>query len=323
MPRLLLGSPRGNGTPSFDAVAAMVDSMASKFPASRRVPLVERRLSMLSTLNERPLWRLGVRGNVILVPTMGPRFGLVRNAKTYGTPVVYAWDVWRADITRWQRAVDELEVPLIITSSQEASAALSASGVTARVTHVPEAITVRGFRSDIPISRRPLRVLELGRKNIGWHDSVVDALRSEGVRHMYEQSPGRVIYPTRQAMTDGLATAAISVCFPRSMTFGETATEFTTMTARYLESFASGCLVIGSAPPELIKLFGYNPVVEVDWSDPAAQILAIVADLGKYEPLVNRNVATVRRVGDWEQRAPEILEQICAITQTHVPKLRK
>ncbi|PVY26695.1 glycosyltransferase [Williamsia muralis] len=140
---------------------------------------------------------------------------------------------------------------------------------------------------------------------------------------MYEQSPGRVIYPTRQAMTDGLATAAISVCFPRSMTFGETATEFTTMTARYLESFASGCLVIGSAPPELIKLFGYNPVVEVDWSDPAAQILAIVADLGKYEPLVNRNVATVRRVGDWEQRAPEILEQICAITQTHVPKLRK
>jgi hypothetical protein len=82
------------------------------------------------------------------------------------------------------------------------------------------------------------------------------------------------------------------------------------MTQRYLEGMAAGCLILGTAPKELIELFQYNPVIEVDWCDPLKQVEQVLASIDDYQSLVNRNFRQVSLKGDWKQRAILILDYL-------------
>jgi hypothetical protein len=42
-------------------------------------------------------------------------------------------------------------------------------------------------------------------------------------------------------------------------------------------------------------MFGFNPVVEVDWSDPVGQLEAILRDPEAYQSVIERNFAAVSR----------------------------
>ena len=95
-------------------------------------------------------------------------------------------------------------------------------------------------------------------------------------------------------MVRGLGDAKISVCFPRSMTNPEIAGDVETMTLRYLESIAARSLIVGHCPTEMLDLFGYNPVIESDVSDPAGQIDAILSNLPGYADLIERNYHSSR-----------------------------
>ncbi|MGW1497782.1 hypothetical protein ACWCQW_04190 [Streptomyces mirabilis] len=82
------------------------------------------------------------------------------------------------------------------------------------------------------------------------------------------------------------------------------------MTQRYLESMASGCLVLGQAPPELVSLMGFNPVIEIDWRDPVQQVLDILASPSGWQPAVDRALSRLQEVGDWSVRVRAALERI-------------
>nr|WP_240929649.1 glycosyltransferase [Streptomyces coryli] len=69
---------------------------------------------------------------------------------------------------------------------------------------------------------------------------------------------------------------------------------------------ASGCLLIGRAPAELVRLLGFNPVVEADRDAPERQVREILADPAHWQPRVDRARERVREVGDWRARVREL-----------------
>ena len=118
---------------------------------------------------------------------------------------------------------------------------------------------------------------------------------------------------SRETFVDGLARSKISICFPLSMTNPDRSGGIETMTNRYLESMASKCLIVGHAPEEMIQLFGYNPVIEVDWHDPAGQLTFILNNYDNFLALVEQNYWLVVREHTWERRWTQILELLSNI----------
>ena len=75
---------------------------------------------------------------------------------------------------------------------------------------------------------------------------------------------------------------------------------------RYLQSMASKCLILGHAPAEMIKLFGYNPVIEIDWDHAEEQIEDILQHFHLHIPLIERNYKAVLANHTWVHRFHQI-----------------
>jgi len=69
---------------------------------------------------------------------------------------------------------------------------------------------------------------------------------------------------------------------------------------------ASKCLVLGKAPEEMIQLFGYNPVVEVNMENPAEQSIEILENYENYNELIEMNYKTVVEYQTWAKRWDQI-----------------
>jgi len=100
------------------------------------------------------------------------------------------------------------------------------------------------------------------------------------------------------------------VCFPCSQTHPERSGTVETVTHRYFEGMASRCLLVGHGPQELVDLFGYNPVIEMQGGREAEQIEQILRDPESVAELVERNYRRLLEVGSWKKRAHETLKVI-------------
>jgi hypothetical protein len=78
------------------------------------------------------------------------------------------------------------------------------------------------------------------------------------------------------------------------------------MTNRYLQSMASKCLIVGCLPKEMLELFAYNPVVEIDRNAPIEQLKTILNNYSDYFPLIEKNYETVSKYHTWENRWKQI-----------------
>lgn len=301
MTKFLVASPLRWQHPSYYPVEGVVEALAERGGVRIRVggaygKIIARLGLSPSSSRERP----------IVVPLMGPRRHQLADAAIRGRPIVIAWDVWEDSVAEWVDLLQDFSVPVVVCTSTAAQDLLRKRGYKGQLIYLPEATSVARYRPDIPLARRPIRVLELGRRWDAWHEPVRRAGLLDVVGSRYERVSGQVIFSSRADLIDGFASSAISVCFPRSLTHPEAAGAVETFTHRYLESMASGCLVLGHAPADLIDLFGYNPVIEADMGDAPGQLKAIIGNLGAYQSVVDRNVATVKKVGDWSSRAARI-----------------
>lgn len=177
---------------------------------------------------------------------------------------------------------------------------------------MPEACDPAIYRPDKPLVERSIDVLELGRKFDRYHDAITPVLAADGRIHLYEKVKGELIFSGREALTAGFADAKISVSFPSSMTHPQRSGKVETVTHRYFESIASKCLVVGHAPAELKDLFGYDPVVAADARDPAAQAREILACIGDFQALVDRNFRRLFEVGTWDVRVRSVVAELAA-----------
>ncbi len=107
---------------------------------------------------------------------------------------------------------------------------------------------------------------------------------------------------------DGLARTKISIYFPSDLTHPEKAGDVSTMTVRYLQSMVVKCLIVGHAPQKMVDLFGYNPVVEADFTRPAEQLIEILNHYEDYFPFIERNYQEVIEHHNWQCRWNQLKE---------------
>ena len=75
----------------------------------------------------------------------------------------------------------------------------------------------------------------------------------------------------------------------------------------------SRIVMVGKAPKELIDLIGYNPVIDMDFSDPNSQILGILDHIEDYQDLVDKNRQTALEKGDWSLRIRDIMSWLTSL----------
>jgi hypothetical protein len=214
--------------------------------------------------------------------------------------VVWLYDAWEKDLPEIARTLLRWRIDVAFVSSRQAAEYLNAiPGCTAH--WLPEAVTVDVHHSK-PWDQRTIDVLQLGRRWDWYHNAIEPICHARGWNYRFEEKPRALVFPTRQGFIDGLADAKISICVPSSITHPERSGAVETMTWRYLQSMASGCLVLGRMPAEMRALFDYEPMLEIDEGDPAGQLAGILAHFDRHIPLLERNLAFARDHHQWPQR---------------------
>lgn len=224
-----------------------------------------------------------------------------------GRKAIYLFDAWPDSHDVIVRFVEQFGVDRVFVSSSQAAATLGERFRHARCWWVPEGIDPTGYVA-LPPEERDIDVLAMGRRYDSYHAQIVEPLARDGRQYLYEAVKGQVIFPERSAFIDGLARSKISICVPSSITHPERAGGVSTMTVRYLQSMAAKCLIVGKAPAELIELFGYNPLIEIDESDPGGQLLQLIAEYPQHQALIERNHAVLLHGHTWRHRWRQVAD---------------
>ncbi len=220
---------------------------------------------------------------------------------TYHCKSIYLFDAWPPDFNKIINFVINYKVDYVFVSASQSKSLLNGK-IEKKIFHwIPEGIQP-GEYDFFEYSNKTIDVLALGRKYDLYHNLIVDALAEKGYSYLYELKKGELIFPTRQDFIEGLAKTKISICVPSSITHPERSGDIETMTIRYLQSMVSKCLIVGHAPKEMIGLFGYNPVIEINMSDPVGQIEAILKDFDTYIPFIEKNYQQVLLHHTWSNR---------------------
>jgi hypothetical protein len=248
----------------------------------------------------------------VLLPLMGPRtdwipaFSPTQRRELY----LFCWDVWPSNAPRWREIFDQLKPrKVFMTNSDAVRAWNSPTGLTE---WMPEATDVSAFDPSTPLTERSIDVLELGRKWNWLHAEITVPLHDRGARHLYQSDETSIIFPTVESFVHGMQNSKCVICVPGSITHPEIYGQFVALTQRYLETMAAGAVPVGVCPPDLRKLMGYNPVVEVERARPLMAFDHILNNLSAFSDARERNRIAVEQAADWRVRVEE-LRHACAV----------
>jgi hypothetical protein len=214
---------------------------------------------------------------------------------------IYLFDAWPNRAEEIREFVEHYDVNYVFVTSLQAAEKMNTAIQGCSVRWIPEGVdpSLYSYR---PFAERNIDVLQIGRKFDAYHELIVEPLAQLRKVYLYERTRGELVFPTRAEFVDGLARAKISICVPSSITHPDRSGEIETMTTRYLQSMVSQCLILGHAPSEMVRLFGYNPVVEIDMKNPVEQIDSLLDHYSDYEPLLQRNYEAVISQHTWSHR---------------------
>lgn len=215
---------------------------------------------------------------------------------------VYLFDAWTSDHEEISDFANKFKIDYLFVSASQASEAIKPKLHTTKIYWVPEGINPTMYKQDIQLADKQIDVLALGRKYDIYHEIIKIQLKEKGYNYLYEKEKGELIFPTREEFIEGLSKTKISICVPSNITHPERAGDVETMTIRYLQSIVSKCLIVGHAPAEMIELFGYNPVIEIDMDKPVEQLLEVLNDFERYIPLIEQNYKVVIDNHTWSNR---------------------
>lgn len=241
---------------------------------------------------------------VTLLDSAFPYFGICEI-------VPMLWDVWPSTWSRMYAAFKAIDVKTVLVSSSQVAEMINRE-TKVRAYWIPEGINARLYHKGTPLSQREYDVYEMGRRLEKYH-IVLQGMLDSGMINRLQ---------TSNLTKDGTLSSSMSVsnedfhtlisrfkimiCFPQCDTNPQRAGDIETLTQRYWEAMLSGCLMVGRAPKELIDLIGYNPVIDVDWGNPAEQMKCILEHIADYQSLVDRNYQSAINYADWSKRLPLI-----------------
>lgn len=221
--------------------------------------------------------------------------------------IPYCFDCWSPMYARWEAFFRRHRVRVSMFSARQSAEYFRERIPEMRSVWLPEALDSSEYSTGTKLVQRDIDVLEIGRKMDSYHEAIIGPLRARGIRHLYETAKGKVVFPEKHQLIDGLSRAKISICFPSAITHPARSGDVETVTLRYFEAMASRCILLGKCPAELSTLFGYNPVVEVQHGRQAEQLMEIIAAPDKYQSLVDENYRRLLEVGTWDRRVDEML----------------
>ncbi len=218
---------------------------------------------------------------------------------------VYLFDSWEGDLKKIAQYIDKLNLNYVFISAKQSYEHLSNCNLKAKLFWVPEGINTSDYHF-LPYSEKTIDVLQIGRKYDLYHEKIVEFCSERQYKYLYEVKRGSIIFSTNEEFFEGLAKAKISVCVPSNITHPERSGKISTMTHRYLQSMASKCLILGICPDEMIELFDYNPVIEIDMENSSKQLEDILSDYDNYIPLIEKNYKVVKEHHQWKNRLDDI-----------------
>ncbi len=279
--------------------------------AENRIPSASFRGGWLLTLFAKVLSRAGLLRNlsrnsqrIYLAPLMGPAEYRLFPHSYFSETVVYCFDCWPSYYERWEAMFRRHRIRLAFFSAQQSAAHFAEQIPQMRSVWLPEATDPAAYDHRRPLRERGIDVLEVGRRYELWHQQVANGLHQKGLVHLFENPRGQLVFPTRERYAQGLGNSRISVCFPASLTTPERAGGVETVTHRYFEAMASGCLILGHCPQELLDLFGYNPVIEANMEASLEQLLAILTNIENVPRVGRTQLSTTARSRHVESSRP-------------------
>lgn len=233
---------------------------------------------------------------------MGPDFSkCLPHFVTSKNKSLYIFDAWPKEHEGIIKFLNFFKVDNVFLTSSQAVEIIQSKVKKTNCFWMPEGINPECYQFN-NYKDRNIDVLAFGRRYNAYHEQIVQCLEYNNKEYLYEKERGNIIFPTREAFTEGMAKSKISICVPSSITHPERSGNFETLTIRYLQSMVSKCIILGHAPKEMITLFGYNPVIEIDLKNPQDQILSILNNYSDYFPLVEKNYQTVLQHHTWKNR---------------------
>jgi hypothetical protein len=222
----------------------------------------------------------------------------------------YIFDAWEETHNSLVDFANDFKVKNVFVSSSQVAEKLNSLDSYCNFHWIPEGIEIKDYKF-YNFHNRTIDVIQIGRKYDKYHNLIAEQLSNAGKKYLFEKKKGELIFPTRADFINGLASSKISICFPSSITHPQRSGQIETLTIRYLQSIASKCIIVGHAPDEMIKIFGYNPVIEAEMLNPFEQLEDILNKYERYLQLVEKNYQNLMR-HQWTNRWHEIKEIIFA-----------
>jgi hypothetical protein len=223
---------------------------------------------------------------------------------------IYMFDAWPSAHELIKQFVHHFGVEHAFLSSSQAVERLNTMVGKSLFYWIPEGINPSEYRF-CQYSDKTIDVLAFGRQYTMYHDKIKGLLQSNNKVYLNARTENTKTFPlfkSRDEFTNALSRTKVSVCVPSSISNPVRAGDIETMTIRYLQSMVSKCLIVGHAPGEMIRLFGYNPLVEIDLDNAGSQIIDILSDYSSYFALIEQNYRNVIENHTWGHRWRNILD---------------
>jgi hypothetical protein len=216
---------------------------------------------------------------------------------TWHAKSLYMFDAWPALYPKIYSFVLTNKIDNLFVSSSKAAIDLKDHCGLKNVYWVPEGININ-YYNYLPYDQKDIDLISYGRSFQPYHETIFGKI---DINYIFSK-PDELLFKTHKELAETLSKSKISICFPSSLTHPERTSGIETMTNRYLEAIASKCLILGKAPLEMIELFGYNPVIEVDFKNPARQLKGIIQNYQNYTGIVEKNYKALLKNHLWEHR---------------------
>lgn len=215
--------------------------------------------------------------------------------------IPFIWDCWPYYYDKMEKWLRRHKVKTAIFTSSMEMEEMKHRVPEINYIHCPEAVDASLYKPGKELKDRSIDLLEFGR---GLNLNVNDRKSSANfpkINHVKTLVDGKFLY-TEEQLYDAMADAKITICLPRSMTHPQIAEGVETLTQRYWEAMLSRMVIVGHCPKELEELIGYNPVIEIDLSQPFKQIYDVICHIEDYQEMVNKNFNVALHIGSYKTR---------------------
>jgi hypothetical protein len=214
--------------------------------------------------------------------------------------VLWMYDAWEPLFDHIEKTIRQYKINIVFTASKQSAEYFNTLNIPDFVSHwIPEAVDSSQYHF-VDYQNRTTDVLQLGRRWNKYHKTILPI--EEKFTYKYEKVRGQIIFKTREDFLFGLANSKISICVPSTITHPEISGSVSTITNRYLQSMASRCLILGKLPSDMLDVFDYNPIIEIDENNPVQQIETILNNFEQYIPLIEKNYQMVKKLHNWDNR---------------------